>query len=275
MNHENSFVVRRFENRNGVISWRVAGWLHGVRIRKNFKSQEEAAAEKAELKVTALRLTSNLRFVTTCLTEAEVREAEGVFRRISGKPHSLSFLVDYALANYREPARPQPLADALAEYLAAKTREHEQHIISAPHLTTIRRHFAVLGKHFPAFSVAQLSASALTTYFQRGSASLKTYNNRRGIVSTFLKYAFQRDWIASNPTEKITCRRIAHRRGSAATLSAQQAQELMTAVEGFRGGCLVPFFALCLSQGARGRTSGCHRLPVSQPSDNSRGYVRK
>lgn len=48
MDHENSLVVKRFENRNGVISWRVTGWLHGVRIRKNFKSREEAAAEKGE-----------------------------------------------------------------------------------------------------------------------------------------------------------------------------------------------------------------------------------
>jgi hypothetical protein len=30
------------KNRNYVISWRVAGWLHGVRIRKSFKTREEA-----------------------------------------------------------------------------------------------------------------------------------------------------------------------------------------------------------------------------------------
>jgi hypothetical protein len=38
---ENWFAVSRYENRNGVSSWRVAGWLHGVRIRKNFKTKEE------------------------------------------------------------------------------------------------------------------------------------------------------------------------------------------------------------------------------------------
>lgn len=65
MNHENSFVVRRFENRNGVISWRVAGWLHGVRIRKNYKSKEEAAAEKAALELGAMQATAGLRSATT------------------------------------------------------------------------------------------------------------------------------------------------------------------------------------------------------------------
>ncbi len=42
-----TFTVSRFENRNGSISWRVDGSLHGVRIRRNFKTREEAAVEKA------------------------------------------------------------------------------------------------------------------------------------------------------------------------------------------------------------------------------------
>ncbi len=69
MNHKNSFVVRRLENRNGVISWRVAGWLHGVRIRKNYKSKEEAAAEKATLELKAVRTTTGLRSATTFLVK--------------------------------------------------------------------------------------------------------------------------------------------------------------------------------------------------------------
>ena len=38
--NETKFAVSRFENCNGVTSWRVAGWLHGVRIRKNFLTKE-------------------------------------------------------------------------------------------------------------------------------------------------------------------------------------------------------------------------------------------
>ena len=53
------FVVRRFKNRNGAFSWRVQGTLNGVRIRRNFKTQEEAAAEKAALETSAAQLHSN------------------------------------------------------------------------------------------------------------------------------------------------------------------------------------------------------------------------
>jgi integrase len=105
--------------------------------------------------------------------------------------------------------------------------------------------------HFPGVTVAELTAAKLTTYFQRANGCLKTYNNRRGLVSTFLKFAEQQEWLATNPIKKIPYYRIAHRRGSAKTLTAAQAQELMTYVEGFENGRLVPFFALCLFAGIR------------------------
>ncbi|MCX6950055.1 MAG: hypothetical protein NTX39_10390 [Opitutae bacterium] len=71
MNHT-KFVVSRFENRNGLCSWRVSGFLHGVRLRKNFKTREEAAAEKAALEIKALQSTSGLRSIATALTEERV-----------------------------------------------------------------------------------------------------------------------------------------------------------------------------------------------------------
>ena len=109
----------------------------------------------------------------------------------------------------------------------------------------------MLQRHFSDATVADLTAARLTTYCQTGNAGLKTYNNRRGVLSTFLKFAFQRDWVATNPIEKVPYHRIAHRRGSAKTFTAQQARELMHFVEGDQDGRLVPFFALCLFAGIR------------------------
>jgi hypothetical protein len=60
MNVQPMFAVGRFKNRNGVFSFRVDGQLNGVRIRRNFKSQEEAAAEKNVLELKALQLASSL-----------------------------------------------------------------------------------------------------------------------------------------------------------------------------------------------------------------------
>jgi len=133
------FAVSRFENRNGVISWRVDGRLNGLRIRRNFKTQEEAAAEKATLDLKALQLESGMRSVPTFLTEEQVREAETVFSRLKDSPRSLSFCVDYTLTNYQEPQSQKKLTDAVADYLAGKQHELEQDQISLPHLRCVGR----------------------------------------------------------------------------------------------------------------------------------------
>jgi integrase len=80
---------------------------------------------------------------------------------------------------------------------------------------------------------------------------MKTYNNRRGILSTFIKFAFQRGWIAENPIPKVPHYRIRRKRGVARTFTATQARALMEHVETCDGGCWVPYFALCLFAGIR------------------------
>ncbi|HWZ95134.1 MAG TPA: site-specific integrase [Opitutaceae bacterium] len=251
MNHENTFAVGRFENRNGIPSWRVAGWLHGVRIRKNFKTKEEAAAEKGSLELKALQATAGLRSATTFLADAQMREAEDAFRRLDGRPHSLLFYLDYAFANYRESVRDVSLSDAVAEYTAIKQKEHDRTLLSERQLRSIKYELGTFKLRFPTAMLAQFSPASLITYLERGTPSLKTYNNRRGLLSTFFKFAFQKDWIASNPIEKTPQHRLRHRRGSAATISAEQAAKLMAYVETYRDGQMVPYFALCLFAGIR------------------------
>ena len=251
MTHDNSFAVSRFENRNGTTSWRVSGSLAGVRIRKNFPSREEAAAEKSSLELRAAQATSGQRSVATSLSNDQVREAEAAFRRLVGAPKPLAFYLDYALTNYRAPDRDQTLAAAVAEYMASKSRECDRSLISACQVNNIRKELVLLQAHFPRCSVAQLTASQLQAFCERGIPSLKSQNNRRGLLGTFFKFALQKDWIAKNPVDKVPHHRIAHRRGSAQTLTVQRAADLMAHVEAYRGGALVPFLALCLFAGIR------------------------
>ena len=54
-----------------------------------------------------------------------------------------------------------------------------------------------------------------------------------------------------NPIEKVTYHRIAPQAGFRPDPERQAGPGLMTYVEGYRGGALVPFFALCLFAGIR------------------------
>ena len=258
------FKVRRFINRNGSVSWRLAGWLAGVRIRKNFKTREEAAAEKAVLELRALQTTGGLRAASTFLADGQLREAEAAFQRLAGRPQSLLAYLEYALANYREAAPRKALADAIAEYVATKQQENARTLLSSRQLRSIRNELDILKRRFPAGPVSQFTAPVLTEYLERGTPALKTYNIRRGLLSTFFRFALHKDWIESNPLEKTPRHRIVHRRGSADTLSAQQSADLMEYVETFEGGRLVPFFALCLFAGIRPclRSGEILKLPV-------------
>lgn len=250
MNHT-AFVVTRFENRNGSISWRVAGWLHGLRIRKNFPTREEAAAEKAVLELKALQASAGMRPALTALDDLQLREAEALFRRLAGRGRSLSFYLDFALANYREPEQQKTLVAAVTEYTAAKEHEFEQDHLSEPQFKRIKSELKRLQEHFSGKSVAELSTPILTAFLEIGRPGLKTHNNRRGILSTFCKFAFLRGWAAENPVLKVPHHRLRRRRGAAVTLTAIEAAQLMDYLEGFEGGRWVPYFSLCLFAGIR------------------------
>jgi integrase len=251
MNPLRSFVISQFTNPSGAIVFRVSGWLDGRRIRRNFATRAEAEAERQVFEVGNVQAKTASRVAVTRLTEDQLHEAEAVFRRLAGQGQTLSFCVDYSLANYRAPERQKPLVEAIAEYVASKEHEFEQDQISRPQMGRIRWDLKRLQNHFPGQTVASLTVSSLVGFLEVGRPGMKTYNNRRGILSTFLKFAFHRGWIAENPILKVPHHRIRRRRGSAVTLTAAQARDLMEHFETFEDGRWVPYFALCLFAGIR------------------------
>ena len=253
MNYENTFAVIRYKNRNGVTSWRVSGWLRGVRIRKNFKTREEAGADKAAMELSAEQAASGLRPISTCLTIEQVRESEAAFQRLGTRSRSLSFYLDYALTNYRDPVNDKPVVEAAREYLALRELDHKQGHLSHRQFTSFRCELRALEVTFRDKLVSDLTAAALAEFFKRGQVSKKSYNNRRGLIGAFLKYCLQvKDWIAVNPIDKVPhYRGLGHRRGSAPTLTAEQCAEIMKWAEENHEGKLVPFIALCLFAGIR------------------------
>src|SRR5688572_5216585 len=131
------FVISEFTNPSGEIVYRLYARVEGQRIRKNFATLAEAKAEREVLEVNWLQRDTGTRAAITRLTEDQLHEAEASFRRLSGKPRSLSFYLDFALANYREPEKQKPLTEAVADYVAAKEHEFAQDQISIPQMNRI------------------------------------------------------------------------------------------------------------------------------------------
>lgn len=251
MNATTPFQISEFPNPSGNLVFRVSGWLDGKCVRKNFKTRAEAEAERQVLEVQRAQGDTGIRTAVTRLAEEQISEAEALFARVQGLPRSLTFYVDYALANYREPQTQKALSDAIALYTAAKYHEFEQDQISFAQLERIKRDLRRLLKVHPKLTVAELSPEHIAAFCGLGKPSKKTYNNRRGILSTFLKFAYHAGWVVANPIEKVPHHRIRRKRGSAVTLTSERAEKLMRDVEKMEGGRFVPFFALCLFAGIR------------------------
>ena len=119
MKHEPSFAVSRFENRNGVTSWRIDGasMASASAATSRPKKRLRLPPEKAALEMKAMQSESGMQSVTTFLAADQFRETEAVFRRLAGRPRPLSFYVEFALANYREPVTQKLLENARAASL--------------------------------------------------------------------------------------------------------------------------------------------------------------
>ncbi len=245
------FVISEFTNPSGKIVFQLYARIDGQRFRKNFQTRAEAEAERQVQEVSWLQRDTGTRAAVTRLNEDQLHEAEAAFRRIANLPRPLSFYLDFALTNYREPEKQKPLADAVAEYVTAKEHEFAQDQLSPPQMNRIREDLKRLVTRFPRKSVAELTATALTEFLEKDRPGMKTHNNRRGILSTFFKYSFQRGWIAENPILKVPHYRIRRKRGVAQTFNAEQAAALMEHMETYDGGRWVPYFALCLFAGIR------------------------
>jgi hypothetical protein len=145
MNQATSFVISEFTNPSGEVVFRVSGQLDGKRVRKNFSTRIEAQAERQALELATLQSETRLRTTATRLDDAQVSEAEVAFHRLVGRTRTLTFYLDFTLANYRDPIRDMPLAEDAKEYLDLREADHKQGDLSHRQFTSFRCELRALG----------------------------------------------------------------------------------------------------------------------------------
>lgn len=175
---------------------------------------------------------------------------------------SVATAVDYYLTHYRPPVSAVSLQGAAKEYLLEREREADKRSLSRRQFEGIGRELGRLERAFEADRpLASLTGTALHEYLQatfpkddsgRTIYSNKTWNNRRGYLTTFFAFCVQRGWLTENPAQLVRSfkrQQLAH--GEIPILSAKRCAELMAFLEKFQEGRLVPFFALALFAGIR------------------------
>lgn len=265
------FKVTGFTNPSGKKAFRVSGTLDGETIRKNFKTRAEAVAERQKLEIEFLNGQSDGQTVWTTLTHDQNRDAIAAVNLLSrsGSTKNLTFAVTYFLQHYKESAETMGIEKAVEEYKEQKNQELERGIISGRQERAIGMEMDKLSGHFTGRIVGEITGLELREYLDKPLGrsakvpSLKTWNNRRGYLSTFFKFCLSNKYVAENPVLDVPQFKIKKARGTAETLSAEKAKEFMLWLENYRGkqnktgtwwgkpGCMVPYFALALFAGIR------------------------
>ncbi|MGJ8638406.1 MAG: tyrosine-type recombinase/integrase [Opitutaceae bacterium] len=264
--------ITEFTNPSGGSAWRLSGTLNGQRIRENFKSRQNAVSKRQKYDIERLNSASKGQTVWTTLTHDQNRDAISAVNRLkqSGSTKTLDFAVNYMLEHYREAAEELGVPDAVAEYLEEKSKEETRGIISRRQYKSILSEMKTLKLVFSKRVIGEISSEEIDAYLKglppgaREAVSLKTWNNRRGYLSTFFKFCLAKKYVVENPVLEIIQFKIKKSRSTAETLDAAEAQEFMLWLESYRGnepnkrgkwwgvpGCMVPYFALTLFAGIR------------------------
>ena len=265
------FKITDFLNPSGSRVFRVSGTLDGKTIRKNFKSRAEAVAHRQELEIEFLNGESTGQTVWTTLTHDQNRDAIAAVNMLKrgGSSKSLTFAVDFFLRHFDEGAEDVAVENAVEAYLLTKQVERERGILSIPQERSLRTTLRRFARVFEGRMVSDVQPDELRAFLEEPAregvavVSLKTWNNRRGYLSTFYKYCLVRKHVSQNPILAIPQFKISKKRGTAETLSAERAAAFMAWLETYPGlqgksgrfwgqpGCLVNCFALALFAGVR------------------------
>src|SRR5207247_77755 len=92
------------------LTFEVVGYLGSDRVRKRFKSRDEAVAEKSALEIKSANANAQVRTAITRLTDFQLATAEACFGRLGAR--DLFGVVDWYLANYRPPCVDKVLPEA-------------------------------------------------------------------------------------------------------------------------------------------------------------------
>ncbi len=249
------FKIRRILARERGFTYptyQVVGYLEGQRVRKRFKSLEEAAGEKSRLEIAAANADGGVRSVHTRLSTDQVAEAEACVRRLGGR--SLTLAVDWFLENYRPPCAEKPLSEAVTDFVTSRAEQGE-----AVHRDDVECKLKAFGRKFPNQRVHEIGTADVLQYLTRSGWAPKTQNNIRGILHTFFSFCADdaRRWATSNPVKAVP--KLDVPRGLPEIMSADRITELFTFLETYTGsprkpqkpGFLVPYFALATFAGMR------------------------
>jgi hypothetical protein len=227
----------------------------GLRLRKCFKSREDATAFIAGEQTRILNAETATRPVNTRLTSEQLHAAESAFTRL-GARHTLDEAVSYFLDNYASPDETITLKSAVEKFSEGKSDVRANTLRNIK--STVNRFRDHVGGDIELHMITEQNVrdflGSLRSKDGEGDASKKTWNNARNDVSSFLTWCMERErrWVTKNVAREVTLydRKALKKMGVPDILSPEQACKLMAAAAKHEPS-LAKLYALMLFAGVR------------------------
>lgn len=228
----------------------------GKRIRKSFKSRDQAVAFITAMRTKLLNAQTAITTAVTRLSPDQLKQAEAAFARL-GSRYTLDQAVTYFLENYAAPDEAVTLATAVEKFSEGKDDVRKNTLRNLK--STLQRFRDHVGGDK---ELHTLTANDVTGFIDSLRAkdgvspvSKKTHNNVRNDVSSLFTWCMdpKRRWVAKNIARDVAmhdAEQLGHRDGVPDTLSPVRACEVMAAAAKHEPS-LAKLYALMLFAGLR------------------------
>lgn len=246
------FSLSKIKRKGRPDRWRVRGHLHGQRLDKSFADLGKAKAWRDAKEIERTNLGRSTKATLTRLDQAQAFDAEKALAILDGK----GTLVDAAeafLASYVAPDRALTMGEASKLYDAEREKARLRGLLSRPMHRCSRGAVARFGNWFGLDEpLATVTTARFQEFLDGTFTSPKNYENIRGYLSTFFKFALGQGFLNADPTlGTITlAKKNAKARGVAKTKSPQEIRDLFVWLED-NAPEIVPAFALMAFAGIR------------------------
>ena len=246
------FTLKRISRSGRANRWRVRGTLFGERISRTFDDAGKAKAFREAKEMERVNGCRELSATLTRLTRSQAFDAEKALAMLDGKA-TLCQAVEGFLAAYVAPERALNLSECEELYDEERMKSRLRGLISKPtHRCSrgaVARFAKWVGREQPMSSV---TTKTFQDYLDHTFTSPKNYENIRGYLSTFFKFALNRGHLKSDPTIGTTslAKQNAKARGIAVTLRPSRVRDLFAWLEE-NAPEIIPAYALMTFAGIR------------------------
>jgi integrase len=248
------FKILKFVNpRTGTTSWRVSGIKrNGERIRDNFADPQEAQFRYTELEGEFHATNGAASLRATRLTDEQIAIAEAGFRRLERDEDLLTAIDHWLRTGKPAVVKESPrLDDALKEYTTWMEGTTE---LRPETKLNLRRRVTNFVRGVGNKRVIDVVPEHIEHYLATRNVSPITKDAERRAVSSFFVWCMKgkRHWAINNPCYAVEIEGVAGNGDhEPVVMPVDECEKLLRAAEGFEGGKLVPYLALCMFGGLR------------------------